>query len=616
LSKIFRILILVLIIFVSGILIGILYSGGFIDIAGIRDARAEPASFVIALCILIPLYQLLKHPASLKDAINENSLLLMICLVLVLYSANYRTLGASDTIPARYLPLSILREGNLDLDEFSSLHKAPEAKGLTLSGQHYVSLYPIGAAIFALPFYALSAIGSMPGNSWFTLELEKFAASLILLTSVIIFYFTMLRLSTRPAALIIATIYALATSSFSVSSQALWQHGASQLCLTAALYCLVRGSKEPIWTSFAGFPAAFAVVCRPTDALLIAPIGLYVFFHQVRQFPRFLLCAIPPILFQLVYNNHYFDNPFRTQFEVAQKHFWSTPILDGLANILFSPSRGLFIYSPVLIFAFIGMILVLKKSGTLLLRYLSIGVIANIFLYAKFFYWLGGYTYGPRLLADVTPILCLFLIETKSLFTKSLFKIAFLILAAFSITAHVIGAYADQMHWNSDLEINSHPEAGWYWSDNQLINPPKRLWNSIKIQTLKLPTTRSNPELLDAKIEIEPTKNVSLRPFKELDLDIKLTNTGRAAWLEGYESENGSVYLVLNWYRNNRFLQRFSARRKLRYQVLPDESTRYFVELIVPGNEGLYNLEIAVALTQKNSVMQKKSFYVPVRVQK
>lgn len=614
--KVLRIVILISIVCVSVALIGVLYSGGFVNIAGFRNPRTELASFVIALCILIPLYQLLKHPAPFKEAITGNLFLLMISAVLIFYTANYRTLGASDTVPARHLPLSILREGNFDLDEFGYLHKSPEMKGMTFTGQHYVSSYPVGAAILALPFYVVSAIGTMPGNSWFTLELEKFAASLIILISVIILYFTLLRLTSRSPALIISIIYALATSSFSVSSQGLWQHGASQLCLTSALYCLVRGSKDRIWTSFAGFPSAFAVVCRPTDALLVAPMGLYVLFHQTRQFPRFLLCAIPPILFQLVYNNHYFDNPLRTQFEVAQKDFWSTPVFEGLANILFSPSRGLFVYSPVLIFAFIGIILSWKKSGILLLRYLSIGVIANILLYSKFFCWWGGYTYGPRLLADITPILCLFLIATKSLFTKTFFKIAFFVLAAFSITTHAVGAYADHMRWNADLQINAHPEAGWSWNDNQLVNPPKKLWNSIKIQTLKLPTTESSSELFDAKILVEPTNNISVRRSKLLSFDIQLTNTGKAAWLEGYAWQNGSVYLLLNWYRNDQLLDRFSARRKLRYQVLPNESTRYFVEFTTPENEGQYNLEIAVALTETNSEIRKKSFYIPVRVQK
>src|ERR1700752_3944542 len=105
--KIFRILILVLIIFVSIVLLGVLYSGGLIDVAGIRDPRVKPANFVIILCILIPIYRLLRNSASFKVSINQNSLLLVLCSVLILYTANYRMLGASDTVPARHLPLSI-----------------------------------------------------------------------------------------------------------------------------------------------------------------------------------------------------------------------------------------------------------------------------------------------------------------------------------------------------------------------------------------------------------------------------------------------------------------------------------------------------------------------------
>jgi hypothetical protein len=122
---------------------------GIHQYCGIRN-RAEPASYVIALCILVPIYQLLKHPASFKEALNQNSLLLVLCTVLILYTANYRMLGASGTVPARHLPLSILRDGNFDLDEFSYLHKSPEMKGDFRTA--YVSSYPIGAAIFALPF--------------------------------------------------------------------------------------------------------------------------------------------------------------------------------------------------------------------------------------------------------------------------------------------------------------------------------------------------------------------------------------------------------------------------------------------------------------------------------
>ncbi len=611
--NIFRILILVLIVFAFLILFAVLYSGGMIDVAGIRIVRATPATPIIALCILFSIYILVRKPLSLKEAIDENLLSLLVCIVLILYLGNYRTIAAGDTIPARYLPLSILREGNFDLDEFRNLHPRSAVSGIVYRGNHYVSFYPVGAPLIAVPIYLPSAIGPMPGNSRFTTDLEKLAASLLVVLSVIVLYFAVLALTSRRMALLIAAIYALGTSSFSVSSQALWQHGPSQLCLAAALYCLVRGSKEPLWTSLAGFPAALAVVCRPTDALLVIPMGLYVLFHQTRQLPGFLLCSVPPILFQALYNYYYFDNPFRTQWRVTRAEFWSTPLIEGIASILFSPARGLFIYSSIFVFSIVGVVLAWRNNGTLLFRYLSIGVVANLLLYSKFFMWWGGSTYGPRLLADLSPILCLFLCEIKMLFIKGYARIIFIVLTTFSIAAHAIGAYADDPFWNADLHIDSSSNVAWLWTDNQLINAPKRAWNATKILILGPPTTRSDPDLFAAEIKSDPNF-ISVRPLKRVWLTVHTTNSGKAVWLHGAMKKPGTVSFHMNWYRKGRLLGRFSIRKRLRYQVFPGDSYHYSVKLIAPDQEGSYDLEIATALTQIDSQLQRKSIRIPVRV--
>lgn len=612
--KILRILILVLIVAVSAILIGVLYSGGLIDVTGIRIPRANPATFVITLCILIPIYGVLRKSASLKDALAENLFCLLICLTGILYFGNYRTLGASDTIPARYLPLSILREGNFDLNEFSDLHSRAASSGMVYRENHLVSSYPVGAALFASPFYLPSAVGPMPGNSRFIADLEKFAAALIVVLSAIVLYFAILPLTTRRMALLITTVYALATSSFSVSSQALWQHGPAQLCLAAALYCLVRGSKEPRWILFAGFPAAFAVVCRPTDALLVIPMGLYVLFHHTKKFPGFLLFTLPPILFQILYNNYYFDNPFHTQWRLDQEGFWTTPFIDGLSGILFSPARGLFIYSPILIFSFVGMILCWTKPGFVLLRYLSFGVVANLLLYSKFFMWWGGSTYGPRLLADLLPILCLFLYPLTNFLTKKIPKIIFWLLMAFSISAHTIGAYTYDPYFTSSMHIDSSSDAAWLWTDNQLVNPIKHALNTARIRVLNLPTTKSNPELFDAEIQIEPSGSISVQPSKRIWISVNANNSGKAIWLDGPFKEYGNVSLQLNWYRKDTLLNQFSIRKRLRSQIFPGESYQFTEKLIAPDRKGDYDLEIVVALNQSDSQHQEKSIHMPIVV--
>jgi hypothetical protein len=82
-------------------------------------------------------------------------------------------------------------------------------------------------------------------------------------------------------------VYALATSSFSVSSQALWQHGPAQL-YQHALYCWCQVQRAAL-EFFAGFPAALAIICRPTDAFFVIPMGLYVLFHHTKKFPAFVI---------------------------------------------------------------------------------------------------------------------------------------------------------------------------------------------------------------------------------------------------------------------------------------------------------------------------------------
>jgi hypothetical protein len=578
-------------------LLVVLYTGGNLKFAGIYE-RVRPATFVITLSILFLISSLLKTAGSFKQVVSENSFAFLICIVLILYSGNYQTSAASDTAPARYLPFSLFREGDFDLDEFRNLHQHPYNSGLIKVGSHYLSSYPVGAAIFALPYYFPSAIGHALPNTWISSDLEKLAASFTVLLSVIVLYFTILRLSSRNVAFIVAAIYALATSSFSVSSQALWQHGASQLCLSGVLYCVVRGSQQPLWTIFAGFPASFAVVCRPTDALLIIPVGVYVLFHRRKQFPGFVLAGIPPVLFQLIYNKIYFENFFRTQWDVSQGSFWSTPLIDGAANILFSPGRGLFIYSPIFVFSLIGMILCWKKGGNLLFRYLSIGVIANLYLYSKFFMWWGGYTYGPRLLADLTPVLCSFLVFVIPILKSRWIKTAFAVLALWSFGAHAIGAYANDPFWNPDFNIDSNPHYAWQWKDNQLVNSPRRTLDSIRIQLMNTPTTQTHPQLFNAEIKTDLPEIIQMKPSRELAFSLEAMNTGSAAWAYGSLRKAGNVSIALNWYRKDLLLERFTVRRRLRYNVFPGDTYTLLARTKTPDREGRFILEVAIMLSK------------------
>jgi hypothetical protein len=148
--------------------------------------------------------------------------------------------------------------------------------------------------VLAVPIYLPAVLrGEAPESPVWT-DLDKASAAVIVALSALFLYLALLQLTTLRMALLVTASYAFGTSSLSVSSQALWQHGPSQLGIAAALYFLVRGREAERWVGVSGFPLAFAVISRPTDLLLVAPLGIYVLLYHPKQVRRLLAFALPP----------------------------------------------------------------------------------------------------------------------------------------------------------------------------------------------------------------------------------------------------------------------------------------------------------------------------------
>src|SRR5437868_4969911 len=75
-------------------------------------------------------------------------------LTLAVFLLNFRYNGSYDTLPNELLPISILREHDLDFDEFVD-PAATERLPFEQIGGHYVSDYPILPGLLNLPAYAV-----------------------------------------------------------------------------------------------------------------------------------------------------------------------------------------------------------------------------------------------------------------------------------------------------------------------------------------------------------------------------------------------------------------------------------------------------------------------------
>ncbi|MBX3001613.1 MAG: hypothetical protein KF893_24030 [Caldilineaceae bacterium] len=78
----------------------------------------------------------------------------------------------------------------------------------------------------------------------------------------------------------------------------------------------------------------------------------------------------------------------------------------GLYGLLIGPARGILWYSPVILLAGLGIVPLWRSARWLLLTCLGIALIYLV-LYAKWYMWHGGYSWGPRFLVPALPFVML-----------------------------------------------------------------------------------------------------------------------------------------------------------------------------------------------------------------
>jgi hypothetical protein len=532
--------------------------------------------------------------------------LLLFLAVLIAYLANGRTIGAGDTLPAAYLPWSLIREGNFDLDEFPILHDEtarriyPLLDGIPYYLQyrngHYLSAYTPGPGVLALPVYLVPVMLGVKADSAWAAYLEKLSAAIITALSVVFLYWALLGVTTRGWALVIALVYALGTSSLSMSSQALWQHGPSQLCLSLALYFLVRGLAEDRFLGYAGLPMAAAVVMRSTDLLLVLPVAAWIVWAHRRRALTLVLWALPPAVALAVYYAVYFGTPDHGPGHTTAPVwalFAGMPLREGLPGLLLSPSRGLFVYSPVLLFSVAGMIAVWRR-GPALWRALSLGPPMVVLLISKWIIWWGGHSWGPRLLADLDPILCFFLYPVFScLDRRRLVKAVFVALALWSVAAHALGAWLYDRHWDA-LAAEGSQARLWPWSGSPLAFYGREALGRLGLAgswTRSGRRASDSPGSLAASYEVGPVP-AEVMSGERFVVSLSAANIGGEVWQPAAPGDHGAVRLGWRWYRGD---QEVAAGHEILLSgVAPGQAAELRARIIAPVEPGEYTLELGI----------------------
>lgn len=429
----------------------------------------------------------------LIEFIRRHEILCLFCLVYFIYNINCKTIGSGDTIPASLLPFSILENHNLYLDQFYNYFESNSllpffAKKID---EHLLSVYPIVTPILITPLYVLPFLFLKsahipidmlnPGFALAVSIMEKLSAALIASISVIFVFLSVKELTNKRTATIVALIFAFATNTWATSSQALWQHGLIELLLAVSIYLILMNEKsasDKIIVSL-GIISGLFIFNRSADSILLIPVILYILALRDQRIIYYfgaMALACSPFLF---YNLQYFSNLFGGYGDMAtQIHFNSEAII-GFIGMLISPSRGIFIYTPIMLFSIFGYFKIFKLSNNRVKNFLfasGFSVLGQILLYGAFICWWAGWCYGPRFLTGILPVLAIFLglyikdVTFDIRIIKNLIvRHIFYFLLIWSVFTQFVGAfYYPNGDWDSTPDVGLHPERLWEWNDIQI----------------------------------------------------------------------------------------------------------------------------------------------------
>lgn len=454
--------------------------------------------------------------------------LVLFGVLLAAYLSTGGFLPAGDTIPNVYLPVNLLTRGTfsfspadapfmflwelrrpegasrVDVESWSSPIAGRKASELRDEGVlvlvrpryylvessrkgEYVNTYGPGAGLVATPYFAALALVRKDWKSdMAVLSREgRIFAAICVAGSAVFVYFALLAVLRREAALGLGLLYGLGTCVWAEPTMALWQQSPALLFVAAGAYFLTRVSGDRKSASLCGFAFGLAALCRPTAGILLLAAGAYLLLKERKLVAAYVGGAAPPLLILAGYNAWYLGSPFRFgQVQAAEavsasigdpSSAWSnTSVILNFAGVLVSPSRGLFVFTPIFLFSAWGAVEAWRSPRFPAARVFGAAVAGFVLLAAAWFQWFGGSCFGYRVIVESSPLLMLLLapVADRILACKG-WRTAFALCAVWSLAVQTLGALAyDPLSWNSrvgyELQMRDRPEPYLSFSEDEV----------------------------------------------------------------------------------------------------------------------------------------------------
>ena len=288
------------------------------------------------------------------------------------------------------------------------------------------SPYPPGQAVALLPWYAAGQFVArhLPGvaagardvisDFFLTGESALFSALAVALA---LFIFLQLGIAPKISFLAVA-ILALATPVAAYSGWLFSEPIAAALFLSAAAVLFVQPPEAPIavWQALAaGALLGVAVWVRPTHVIAV-PVYLAAVLLRDKKKQSSAATALAVVagiaVALLLWRNAYLHgNAFDFGYPVAAEggkalNTFETPLFTGLLGFLLSPGKSVFLFSPPILLAMIGLPRLWRRDRGLAVVAAATPIVYLLF-FATYTQWEGGYSYGPRYLVPALALAAL-----------------------------------------------------------------------------------------------------------------------------------------------------------------------------------------------------------------
>ncbi|MBU4099170.1 hypothetical protein KJ980_05985 [Patescibacteria group bacterium] len=358
---------------------------------------------------------------------------------------------------------------------------------LAMIDGNYVSLFTPGVSFIAIPGYLI-------GKYFGFAQVGTFAViSIFAICNIFLIRAIAVKLSIPSVtATIGGLIFAFASPAFPYAVD-LYQHHISTFLILFSIYSLLYFTDFTalilVWLLF-----GISIFVDYPNFLMMLPIGIYALtrvftvkrnikairfeFDLLKVFT--LIVIIFPLIFLLWFNQMSYGDPFRlsgttsriTKIDVngkpvdvkVNKNISKSPenivskqvsifnmfdtrlMLNGFYIHFISQDRGIFMYTPVMIFGFIGGVIYLKKKKKFAMLFSYI-ILINILVYSMWGDPWGGWSFGSRYLIPAYAILSIFIAYLLLLLrARNLFLIVFFAVLSYSVAINTLGAVTSSLN--------------------------------------------------------------------------------------------------------------------------------------------------------------------------